>query len=236
MNRQDYFCTFATSLLFSHLCTGETLFPHIGYLKRQIIRINMKSIRFLSCLFLSCVFLCFPSCGGDAKDEPAGQDIKGTWLLVQYSYKYHYYLNGVWWDDSKSEEVNEYFIPDFGGNVSGKWWDHLTFDSHNITIGLGEYSLPTQPVASQYDRNTPKGEAEYLQALEDWFEAIGCISGDFPWVCPYSLKGDRLYIGSVYNGDVEFVGSDSFTLTYKDQSFDKDGEYKLYTYTFRRNS
>jgi hypothetical protein len=31
------------------------------------------------------------------------------------------------------------------------------------------------------------------------------------------------------------MGSDSFSLTYKDTAFDKQGEYKLYVYTFKRN-
>lgn len=85
-----------------------------------------------------------------------------------------------------------------------------------------------------------------MEAMEKWETAL-CSNGMRPnlsyagdvieqWLCPYSLKGNKLYIGTLYNGDVEFISADSFTRTYKDTSLDKEGEYKLYVFTFTRNS
>ena len=173
-------------------------------------------------------------------------DIKGTRLLTHYSYKFHYFENGVWWDDTKDEIVTEFHITDISGSNIGKWWEHITFSNDVMDIGLIQYNLPTQPLSSDYDIDTPEGQIQYLKALEEWETALESndtrpglsLAGDEieSWLCPYSLKGNKLYIGSLYNGDIEFINSDSFTLTYKKTDFDKEGEYILYIYTFKRNS
>ena len=196
----------------------------------------MNRFKFLTYFLLTFIVFGLQSCGDDTEDALIVNDIKGTWLLTHYSYKYHYFENGVWWDDSKEENVAEFIITGPFAEISGKWWDHLTFDSHELTIGLIQNHLPTRPLASQFDIETLEGQIEYNEALENWYTAIEEQNGDFPWLCPYSLKGNKLYIGTLYNGDIEFIGPDSFSLTYKDTTFDKDGEYKLYNYTFKRNS
>ena len=206
----------------------------------------MKPIQVIILVLLSIITFGLQSCGDDNEGEPTVNDIKGTWLLTHYSYKFHYFENGVWWDDSKDEIVTEFHITDISGANIGKWWDHITFSNDVMDIGLIQYNLPTQPLASDYDIDTPEGLIQYLEALEEWETALESngmrpglsFAGDIieAWLCPYSLNRNKLYIGSLYNGNIEFVGSDTFTLTYKDTAFDKYGEYKLYTYTFKRNS
>ena len=177
------------------------------------------------------------SCDNDNEDEPTVNDIHGTWLLTHYSYKYHYLQNDTWWDDTKSEDVtSSYWWYDGMSYEPTKYMEHLTFDKNYIHIWLSEFPLPTEPIASQYDETTPEGQLQYVQAFSDWEIAIDVQNEGFPWQCPYTLKGNKLYIGTLYNGDIEFISSDSFTLTYKDTAFDKQGEYKLYVYTFKRNS
>ena len=196
----------------------------------------MKPIALLTYFLLFFIVIGMQSCGDDNGDEPTVNDIKGTWLLTHHYYKYHYFENGVWWDDYEEHEVSEFSMSDVTGENLGKWWDHLTFNGQQVTIGLLQYKLPTQPYASQFDIDTTEGQIEYAEALEKWYTAIDEQSGDFPLLCPYSLKGNKLYIGTLYNGDIEFIDTDSFTLTYKDIAFDKEGEYKLYVYIFKRNS
>lgn len=197
-------------------------------------------MKYLKCFtYLLLPFLAFglQSCGDDNEDEPTVNDIKGTWLLTHYSYKYHYFLNDSWWDDSKDEDISSwYYWYNPMSSESTKYWEHLTFDNSKMNIWLSEYPLPTMPRASQFDTDTPDGQIEYVQAFSDWENAIDVLNEGFPWECPYSLKGNKLYIGTLYNGDIEFISSDSFTLTYKDSAFNKEGEYKLYVYTFKRNS
>lgn len=205
----------------------------------------MKLIKLLTYILLPFIAFGFQSCGDDNGDEPTINEIKGTWLLTHYSYKYHYLENGVWWDDSKDENVKEFDIVGYDGTNYGKWWDHITFADDVMDIGLIGYNLPTQPLASDYDTDTLEGQIEYLEALEKWEDALESngmrpglsYTGDVmeSWLCPYTLKGNKLYIGTLYNGDIEFIGSDSFTLTYKDTAYGKEGEYKLYVYTFKRN-
>lgn len=205
----------------------------------------MKKLNFLTYILLLFISFGLQSCGDDNEDEPTVNDIQGTWLLTHYSYKYHYFQNGVWWDDTKNETVSEFDIVGYDGTDYGKWWDHITFSKDDMDIGLLQYNLPTQPLASDYNTDTEAGQIEYLEALEKWEDALQgngmrpgfSFAGDVmdSWICPYTLKGNKLYIGSLYNGDIEFIGSDSFTLTYKDTAFDKEGVYKLYVYTFRRN-
>jgi hypothetical protein len=176
------------------------------------------------------------SCGDDNEDEPTVNDIQGTWLLTHYSYKYHYLHNDTWWDDTKDEDVtSSYLWDDPMGSEPTKYMEHLTFDKNNVSVWLAKFPLPTMPRASQYDNSTPEGQLEYFQDFENWVIAIDCQIEGFPWECPYSLKGSKLYIGTLCNGDIEFNGSDSFSLTYKDTAFDKQGEYKLYVYTFKRS-
>ncbi len=197
----------------------------------------MYKLRLCTYILLSFIAFGLQSCGDDNENEPTVNDIQGTWLLIHYSYKYHYQQNDTWWEDTKEEDiVSSYWWYDPMGIEPTKYMEHLTFNTKDVFVWLAEYPLPTMPRPSQYDTSTPVGQIEYSQAFEDWHEAIGCINEGFPWQCPYSLKGNKLYIGSLYNGDVEFVGSDSFTLSYKDSRFDNQGEYKLYTYTFKRNS
>lgn len=206
----------------------------------------MNKFKFITYVLLAFFAFGVQSCGDDNGDEPTVSDIKGTWLLTHYSYKYHYFENGVWWDDTKDEVVTEFIIVGYDGSDMGKWWDHITFTHNIMDIGLLQYNLPTQPLASDYDIDTIDGQVEYNKALEEWEDALESTgmrpsfsyAGDEmdSWLCPYSLKGNKLYIGTLYNGDIEFIDSESFTLTYKDATFDREGEYKLYIYTFKHNS
>lgn len=206
----------------------------------------MKPIKLLTYLLLPLIAFGLQSCGDDNEDEPTVNDIQGTWLLTHYSYQYHYLENGVWWDDTKDENVSEFNIPNYEGVSIGKWWDHISFSKDVIDIGLMQYKLPTEPSAADYDMDSPEGQVEYMEAMEKWETSLGSngmrpnlsYAGDVieQWLCPYSLKGNKLYIGTLYNGEIEFIGSDLFTLTYKDTAFDKQGEYKLYVYTYKRNS
>lgn len=205
----------------------------------------MKKLNLLTYILFMFIANGLQSCGNDNGDEPTAYDIKGTWLLTHYSYIFHYFENGVWWDDTKDEAVTEFSLVGFDGSDYGKWWDHITFTNNVMDIGLLQYNLPTQPLASNYDIDTPEGQVKYLEALEEWEDALGSngmrpsfsYAGDEmdSWLCPYSIKGHKLYIGTLYNGDIEFIDSNSFTLTYKDIAFDKEGEYKLYVYTFKKN-
>lgn len=206
----------------------------------------MKPIKLHTYLLLPLISFALQSCDDDNENEPTLNDIQGTWLLTHYSYKYHYFENGVWWDDTKDDTVSEFDIVGYDGTNYGKWWDRITFSKDVMDIGFMQYNLPTQPLASDYDTDTEAGQIEYLEALEKWEDSLGSnglrpglsYAGDVmeQWLCPYSLKGNKLYIGTLYNGDIDFISADSFTLTYKDTAFDKQGEYKLYTYTFNRNS
>lgn len=196
----------------------------------------MNKSKLITYLLLPFITLCFQSCGDDNEDEPTANDIQGTWLLTHYSYKYHYLENGVWWDDTKEDITTSYWWHDPMEYEPTKYMEHLSFDNIEVHIWLSQFPLPTMPTPSQYDESTPEGLIGYVQAFNDWNELIGCKNEGFPWQCPYSLKGNKLYIGSLYNGDIEFISSDSFILSYKDVNFDKQGEYKLYTYTFKRNS
>lgn len=197
----------------------------------------MKNLKLLTYLLLPLIAFALQCCGDDKEDEPTVNDIQGTWLLTHYSYKYHYLHNDTWWDESKDEDVTSSYWWDNGMSFEPtKYMEHLTFDNKDVHIWLAEFPLPTMPMHSQYDETTPEGQLQYAQAFYNWEIAIDVQNEGFPWECPYTLKGNKLFIGTLYNGDVEFISADSFTLTYKDTSFDKQGEYKLYTYTFMRNS
>ena len=132
----------------------------------------MNRFKFLTYFLLTFIVFGLQSCGDDNEDELIVNDIKGTWLLTHYSYKYHYFENGVWWDDSKEENVAEFIITGPFAEISGKWWDHLTFDSHELTIGLIQNHLPTRPLASQFDIETLEGQIEYNEALVTGYTAI----------------------------------------------------------------
>ncbi len=97
------------------------------------------------------------------------------------------------------------------GNEPTKYMEHISFDNKEVLIWLAEFPLPTMPTPSQFDESTPEGQIKYIQAFEDWQEAIESINVDFPWKCPYTFKSNKLYIGNLYNGDVDFTNSDSFT-------------------------
>ena len=83
--------------------------------------------------------------------------------------------------------------------------EHLSFDDKEVHIWLAQFPLPTSPREPQYHMGNPEGRLQYAQAFEYWHEAIGCINEGFPRQCPYSLKGNKLYIGTLYNGDIEFT-------------------------------
>ncbi len=186
-------------------------------------------------LLVLLVNLLMVSCSDD-KQEPDVNDLRGTWVLTHYLYQHHYLENGVWYDDTKGEDVTPSYIPDYGyGEISGKWWDYLKFEGQIITIGLNFYPLPTCPLLADFDTDTPGGHISYEEAWDEWLNAIDEQNVEFPWVCPYSLKGDKLYVGSLYNGDVAFTSSDSFSLKYVNNDFPIKGEYERYVYTFKRN-
>ena len=197
----------------------------------------MNFIRYKYIVTLLCVIisLLLTSCG-DNNDEPTVNNISGTWVLTHFSYQHHYYQNGIWWDDTDEKEVTAFQMSDISGADLGKWWDYLTFNNGNATIGLLQYRLPTQPTASQFDQDTPEGQIAYMEAMENWYESIDCQTGDFPFICPFSLKGDKLYMGTMYQGNVSFSSPDTFSLTYQNDNFETKGEYKTYILTFKRNS
>ncbi|MCM1071737.1 MAG: hypothetical protein NC210_08340 [[Clostridium] fimetarium] len=202
-----------------------------------------KPLTYLLSLFIA---LGLQSCSSDNKDEPTANSLNGTWLLTHYSYKYHYFENGVWWDAAKEEVVTEFNLTGYDGASIGKWWDHITFTNNVMDIGLIQHNLPTQPLASDYDLNSIEGLTDYQEAVDKWETALESngtrpglsFAGDEidSWLCPYSLKGNKLFIGSLYNGDIKFTDTGSFTLIYKNSTFNNDGEYKQYIYTFKKNS
>ena len=97
-----------------------------------MIYIRNKYIAMLQCFIITALL---SSCG-DNNDEPTDNDINGTWVLTHYSYQYHYFQNGIWWDDTDEKEVTSFQISDISGADLGKWWDYLSFEKGNATIGL----------------------------------------------------------------------------------------------------
>lgn len=189
------------------------------------------------CVFAA-VIMCALVLSGCSKDneEDVFKELTGTWVLTHVSFQHHYYQNGIWWDDNTETDVEAFEIIDISGFNVGKWWDYLSFYDNYATLGLIQNSLPTEPLGSQYDLDTPEGQIAYEEARYEWLTAIDCQSGDFPWMCPYQMNGNKLFLGSLYQGDVSFYNSDSFALVYTDTNFSTNGEYKKYIYSFRRNS
>ncbi len=106
----------------------------------------MYKLRLCTYILLSFIAFGLQSCGDDNENEPTVNDIQGTWLLIHYSYKYHYQQNDTWWEDTKEEDiVSSYWWYDPMGIEPTKYMEHLTFNTKDVFVWLAEYPLPTTP-------------------------------------------------------------------------------------------
>lgn len=116
-------------------------------------------------------------------------------------------------------------------NESNPRWDVLIFDEDFVTV---RGDMPNRPKGKDYNLDTPEGQLEYNNALDNWNESIRNYSdADGCPVGPYSISGNDLIIGSLNMGILKFTSNKEFTLDYR-KPLNASGDYKRLIYTYSR--
>lgn len=110
-------------------------------------------------------------------------------------------------------------------------WDVLIFDEDFVTV---RGDMPNRPKGSDYNLDTTEGQIEYNEDLEKWNNDVGKYIDKNP--CPvgsYNINGNKLIIGSLDMGEINFISDNEFTLEYK-KSLNNSTDYKRLIYTYSR--
>lgn len=110
-------------------------------------------------------------------------------------------------------------------------WDVLIFDEDFVTV---RGDMPNRPKGSDYNLDPTEGQIEYNEDLEKWNNDVGkYIDKNLCPVGSYNINGNKLIIGSLDMGEINFISDNEFTLEYK-KSLNNSTDYKRLIYTYSR--
>ena len=82
--------------------------------------------------------------------------------------------------------------------------------------------------------DSTEGQIEYNEDLEKWNNDVGkYIDKNLCPVGSYNINGNKLIIGSLDMGEINFISDNEFTLEYK-KSLNNSTDYKRLIYTYSR--
>lgn len=182
-------------------------------------------MKYISLLFTFLPFFLI-SCS-DSKDESKSQEemLVGYWAITHTQTIEH--VGGG--HNTIDKDVPAHGLDSYTGEENYRW-DVLIFDDDFVTV---RGDMPSKPKSSQFDLNTPEGQMEYLNALENWETGIGDITDQTASpVGKYSINSGNLIIGSLNMGHINFITDNEFTLEYRYVISNTD--YIQYVYTYSR--
>lgn len=135
------------------------------------------------------------SCNSDNEDEPKLSEnlLKGYWCLT--------HIKTITHIDSFHETSDQVIKPHnaddwIEGHPYHQRFDVLLFDSDYVTWRGS--SLPSTPLLKDFDLDTPKGQQEYFDAVDKWYNEAFYLYDQFGFpVGNYKIKDDKLIFGSV---------------------------------------
>lgn len=183
-------------------------------------------MKYSSLLF---VFLSLILAGcSDNSDEPTSDSTKliGYWAITHIK-TIEQIGEGL---NTYDEDVTPHGLDSYA-NESNPRWDVLIFDEEFVTV---RGDMPNRPKGKDYDLDTPDGQLEYNNALNNWNESIGNYSdADGCPVGSYRVSGNDLIIGSLNMGALNFISDNEFTLDYR-EPLNASGDYKRLIYKYSR--
>lgn len=185
----------------------------------------MKYTHIILLLFTLIIAAC-----SDNHDEPKSEENKlvGYWAVTHIQTIEH--IGGI--HSTTDKDVPPHGIDSYA-SVENYRYDVLIFDENFVTV---RGDMPNRPNGYDYDLDTPDGQMEYANALDNWNNSIGGMTDQL--ACPvgkYSIKDGNLIIGSLNMGRLSFVSDNEFTLDYK-KSLNNPNDYRRSIYTYSRIS
>lgn len=164
----------------------------------------------------------------DNNDEPKPDEIKliGYWAITHIKTIEHIGES----HSTSDKDVPPHALED-SPNSENYRYDVLIFDEDFVTV---RGDMPNRPKSSDFDLDSPNGQIEYMETLENWYNSIGEMTDQL--TCPvgkYSIKDGTLIIGSLNMGSLSFATDNEFTLDYK-KSLNHSGDYRRSIYTYSR--